>query len=208
MSKSPILVVVVALASILGSAMAAAAKPPGTTIATRIHLDDCSQSGNVEDGGISVCSGYNGMRVVIAEGDLRQFVSFGPDAEEQPAAEQTLPVNNSLFAPGSQDADIYWRVETAGAVATPLAAIVRFHTETEAVDGVGGRGEVLVVIRLAADGNGGVCHVGYIDGQANSDAMVLAERVADSNAAGFDCAAMEPKVYGAAGAGPSSIGGD
>jgi hypothetical protein len=32
---------------------------------------------------------YAGIDVRVAEGDLRMFVSFGPDAEKQPAAGQT-----------------------------------------------------------------------------------------------------------------------
>ena len=178
------------------------------TVTTHLKLDDCEQSGNVEDGGIWICAGYDGMRVYLAEGDLRTFVSFGPRAEDEPAAQQTLPVFNSLFEPEGQEADILWRVEDAGGKQTPFAAITHHHTESDSVDGVTRKGEVLVITRLGPGGNSGVCQVGYIDILANADALALAERIADAEAKSFDCTASEPKVYGSTGKSPMLADGD
>lgn len=60
------------------------------------------------------------------------------------------------------------------------------------------RGQVLVVTRLPP---GGVCHVGYVDGRANPDAIALAQKIADEHARNFRCGADKPVVLGQKGPG-------
>jgi hypothetical protein len=60
------------------------------------------------------------------------------------------------------------------------------------------KGQVLVVTRL---GPGGVCHVGYVDGRANTDANALAQKIADENARKFKCGVDKPSVMGNKGPG-------
>ena len=49
-----------------------------------------------EMGGAWACPGLKGYPVIIAEGDLRMFVSFGPNPGSEKAAEETLPPFNQL----------------------------------------------------------------------------------------------------------------
>jgi hypothetical protein len=49
-----------------------------------------------EYGSLFKCKGYDGINVRVAESDLRMFVSYGPDAETQTAATETLPQFNTI----------------------------------------------------------------------------------------------------------------
>jgi hypothetical protein len=60
------------------------------------------------------------------------------------------------------------------------------------------RGQVLVVTRL---GPGGICHVGYVDGMANTDANALAQKIADEQARKFRCGGDKIIVLGNKGPG-------
>lgn len=121
-------------------------------------------------GGISKCTGYDGIEVRVAEGDLRMFVSYGPDAAKQTAAEQTLPQFNTIGD------TLEWRL----ADGKPFATILRFRWDSD-----NGEGSTLVVTKL---GTTDACHVGYVTATGNPNANVLAREVADTLARGFDCA--------------------
>lgn len=142
--------------------------------------------GGPETGSIAWrCPGHAGTDLWVAEDDLRFFISFGPDAERQPAAEQTLPPFNTIGD------TLEWRLGPDG---RPFATILRWFTSFDD----GRDGQVLVVTRVGRDG---VCHVAYVDARANPDANVLARQAADTLAPGFDCAAGQPLVYGKLGDG-------
>ena len=64
---------------------------------------------------------------------------------------------------------------------------------------------MLVVTRL---GPGGVCHVGYVDARANTDASALAQKIADEKARKFKCGVDKPIVLGNKGPGFSGPYGD
>ena len=66
-------------------------------------------------------------------------------------------------------------------------------------------GQVLVVTRLAP---GRVCHVGYVDGRANTDANILARKIADEHARDFRCGIDKAVILGNRGPGFSSPYGD
>ena len=55
------------------------------------------------------------------------------------------------------------------------------------------RGSTLVVTRL---GEGGVCHVGYVDGNANKNANELAREIADKHVRMFVCGKDKPIMLG------------
>jgi hypothetical protein len=55
---------------------------------------------------------------------------------------------------------------------------------------------MLVVTRLPP---GAVCHVAYVDAQANPNANELARKAADELARGFNCGEDEVKVIGETG---------
>jgi hypothetical protein len=64
---------------------------------------------------------------------------------------------------------------------------------------------MLVVTRLAP---GRVCHVGYIDAEANRDAIALARELADTKARKFRCGDDKTVVLGKRGPGFSGPYGD
>ena len=99
---------------------------------TKLHLDSCPVvERNEEYGSVTWgCTGYRGMPIYVAEGDLRYFVSFGPNGHDTRAGGQTLPPFNTI------NDTIEWRLESG----QPFAAIHRWFTD---VDGY--EGQVLVV---------------------------------------------------------------
>ena len=160
---------------------------------TTVDLKSCKQVKKHRDGGAWLCDGLAGLPVYVAEGDLRQFLSVGTEAEKRRAATQTLGSFNSIFERGSHRATIEWRFDRRGERQIPYAAIVRFHTSRE-----GRRGDVLVVLKVSPSET---CHVAYIDALANQDAITLARFVADTRTKAFDCSS-EPHTEGTTGRSP------
>jgi hypothetical protein len=151
---------------------------------TDIDLDACTVVGADDFGATWACPGYKGIPVMIGEGDLRFFVSYGLTSTTERAAEQTLPPFNHL---GPR---IEWRIGNVDGQIAPFATILRFYVARP--DGEEGEGQVLVVTKLAP---GATCHVAYIDALANSNANELARKAADETAQDFDCA-NEPDIVG------------
>lgn len=173
-------VLALGLAAVSGAAMAQ------TVISTYtdVDLDACTVVSADDFGATWACPGYKGIPVMIGEGDLRFFVSYGLTSTTERAAEQTLPPFNHL---GPR---IEWRISNVAGQITPFATILRFFVARP--DGEEGEGQVLVVTKL---GPGATCHVAYIDALANPDANVLARKAADDTAQDFDCA-NEPDIIG------------
>ena len=94
-SLAPMIVIAGGLASTLGSGPAAA--NPVKSLYTTVDLKVCRQVKRHRDGGAWRCEGLGGLPVYVAEGDLRQFVSVGADAQKRRAATQTLGAFNSIF---------------------------------------------------------------------------------------------------------------
>lgn len=151
---------------------------------TDVDLDQCTLTEADDFGSRWACPGHKGIPVMIAEGDLRFFVSYGLRSTEEKAAEQTLPPFNRL---GPR---IEWRISNAGGQWKPFATILRFFTQRESGEE---ENQVLVVTRIE---EGATCHIAYIDAQANADANELAREAADERAPGFDCTG-EPEIIGA-----------
>jgi hypothetical protein len=161
---------------------------------TPLDLGKCRHSAGKaeEDYGEWRCRGYGGIPVYVAAGDQRIYVSFGRNAKNELAAEQTLASFN-----GEGDR-IEWRgTRGAGGKLKPFAAIMRWST-TVSSGNEPVRGEVLVVTRLAP---GRVCHVGYVDAKANADADALARKIADETARMFKCGSDKPQILGKRGPG-------
>jgi hypothetical protein len=179
------------MALVLGAGTVAA--NPVKSIYTTIELKTCKQVRRHRDGGAWLCEGLAGLPVYVAEGDLRQFLSVGEDAQKRRAATQTLGAFNTIFEKGSDRATVEWRFNRRGEKQIPYAVIVRFHTS-----GGGRKGDVLVVSKVSPTET---CHVAYIDALANQDAITLARFVADNQAKTFDCR-NEPRAEGATGRSP------
>lgn len=160
---------------------------------TVIDLDNCKTVATHPDGNQWLCEGLPGYPVYIAEGDLRIYLSAGPKAAETRAAKQTLAPFNTVFEGNSNRTTVEWRYVIRNENPVPYAAIVRYFTSSDET-----QGQVLVVTRVT---DTEACHVAYIDALANTDAIVLARRVADERARAFDCQS-EPARLGAAGKSP------
>jgi len=197
------------LIAALALAMLAASPAMAETIesaTTPFNVDKCphKEGTEPEDGGSWRCPGYGGIAVVMAEGDSRVYVSYGPRASREPAASQTLGALNG------EGTSIEWRiVRGRDGKRRPFATIMRWTTavvtdDPKVEDGTF-RGEVLVVTRL---GPGGVCHVGYVDGRQNANADDLAREIADRHARGFRCGKDKPIVLGNKGPGFSGPYGE
>jgi len=151
---------------------------------TDVDLDQCTVISADDFGATWACSGLKGMPVMIAEGDLRMFVSYGLESTTEKAAQQTLPPFNRLGA------KIEWRVSNVEGQYKPFATILRFFTAGP--DGSDAEGQVLVVTKVAP---GATCHVAYVDARANADANQMARDAADELAMDFDCE-NEPEIIG------------
>ena len=146
----------------------------------------------MDDSTIRVCPGKNGLIVLIAEDDLRESVSVGRNrlaASKEPAAQ-------SWFGPfNSTTNTVEWRAANG----RPYAIIQRWHIADNADRDKEDRPiakPMLAVTRLAP---GPVCHVAYIDVQANPDANELARKAADEIARKFQCSWDKAKIVGNSG---------
>ena len=157
---------------------------------------DCRTIGkprNIDGGTTQVCPGKSGLVVLISEDDLRQTISVGSNraaAAREPAAE-------TWFAPFNSTAPtVEWRAVDG----RPFAIIQRWLiADNNDLDKSGSpiTKPMLAVTRLPP---GPVCHVAYIDGQANRNANELARQAADEFARDFKCGKDELKVVGEKGA--------
>lgn len=144
-------------------------------------------------GGSAICPGFksNGKHwpVYFAEGDLRQFVSFGPI------------VDLNSFAGGfsqwnSVNTTIEWRLLNG----RPFATILRWFIDN--VDSKTGsadkkrQGNVLVISKVAQPNSPKSCVIGYVDTKANSNANKLARNIADQFGIDFVCDVDEARFYG------------
>ncbi|WP_092509168.1 hypothetical protein [Afipia sp. GAS231] len=155
---------------------------------------DCRVTGagtEVDDSTIRTCPGKAGLVVVITEDDLRETVSVGRNR----AAAAREPAAQVWFGPfNSTEHTVEWRTANG----KPFAIIQRWHIADNADEDKNGRPiakPMLAVIRLPP----GVCHVAYIDAQANPKANELARKAADELARDFKCGKDEVKVIGANG---------
>jgi hypothetical protein len=153
---------------------------------------DCrvSSAGNaVDDSTIRVCPGKAGLVVLVSEDDLRETVSVGRNR----AAAASEPAAQFWFGPfNSTSTTVEWRAVDG----KPFAIIQRWHIADNSDQDKKGRPiakPMLIVTRLPP---GAVCHVAYIDVQANPNANELARKAADETARGFKCGKDEVKIIG------------
>ena len=156
------------------------------------HCRVTGAGNGVDDSTIRVCPGMAGYVVLISEDDLRESVSVGRNrlgASREPAARASFgPFNSTTNT-------MEWR-SVAG---KPFAIIQRWHIADNADQDKDGRAiakPMLAVTRLSP---GPVCHVAYVDVQANPNANELARKAADEIARDFKCGKDEVKVVGASG---------
>jgi hypothetical protein len=139
-----------------------------------------------------VCPGKAGLVVLVSEGDLRETVSVGRDR----AAAAKEPAAQSWFGPfNSTTNTVEWRAVDG----KPFAIIQRWHIADNSDPDKEGRPTskpMLAVTRLPP---GAVCHVAYVDAQANPNPNELARKAADDLARNFKCGKDEVQVIGETG---------
>ena len=157
---------------------------------------DCrvaSANNGVDDSTTRVCPGKSGLIVLISEDDLRETVSAGRNraqAAREPAAQ-------SWFGPfNSTGHTVEWRALDG----KPFAIVQRWLIADNADPDKNGRPTAKPMLAVTRLPPGPVCHVAYIDGQANHNANELARRAADEFARDFNCGKDEVRVVGEKGA--------
>lgn len=132
------------------------------------------------------CPGYKGYPLLIRDGDLRMFVSYGFDARGEVAASQTMPDFNTI---GEK---LEWLIADHPQLGEqPVASILRYHLDRS--EGFIPDTQVLVITKIEP---GNTCHVAYIDALANPNANVLARQTAADLVPGWDCATMATQWVG------------
>lgn len=156
------------------------------------HCRVRSAGNGVDNSTIRVCPGKNGLIVLISEDDLRETVSVGRNrlgASREPAARTGFgPFNSTTNT-------VEWRTANG----RPYAIIQRWHIADNSDQDEEGRPiakPMLAVTRLSP---GPVCHVAYVDVQANPNANELARKAADEIARNFKCGKDEVKTVGNSG---------
>jgi hypothetical protein len=189
---------IVPVAAVLFAAAFALISPAGAQTFSSSYTSsaekDCRTIGKPKDVSTKqVCPGKSGLVVLISEDDLRQTVSVGPDhvaAAKEPAAE-------TWFAPfNSTGQTVEWRAVDGKPFAIIQRWLIADNNDTDKAGSPISK-PMLAVTRLPP---GSVCHVAYIDGQANRNANELARQAADEFARDFKCGKDEVKVIGEKGA--------
>jgi hypothetical protein len=176
-----------------GSAALAAQHPP-RSLYTTVDIKKCKSVQRHKDGDAWLCKGLPGYPLYVAEGDMRYFMSAGPQPDKRRAATQTLGPFNHPFEGKSKRITVEWRFyEKIDGRKVPYATIVRFFTSNNSA-----KGEVLVVNRIT---DRDTCQLVVVDALANSDAIVIARAAADERARNADCKG-DPIADGASGKSP------
>lgn len=149
------------------------------------YINNCTMLDSQESGEVAACPGLRGYPVMILEGDMKLFVSFGFNAEFERAAKQTLPTASNRIDPTME-----WLLPADDFTAPPIATILRWRTQVEQA---APEGEVLVVTQVVP---GATCQIAWIDALANKNANELAHQAAEDLAGGFDCETTMPRTYG------------
>lgn len=183
-----------ALIGVFGRLSPATAQTIGSSY-TSTAPKDCRVVGapsNLDGSTTRVCPGKAGLVVLVSEDDLRETVTVGRNR----AAAAREPAARAGFGPfNSTTPTVEWRALDG----KPFAIIQRWHIADISDEDKSGRPiakPMLAVTRLPP---GPVCHVAYIDVQANPDANELARKAADETARGFQCGKDPVKVTGTSG---------
>lgn len=194
-SKPVIANVVIACACVLLVPGPSAAGEITTSSYTSTAPKDCRVKGagnGAESGATRVCPGKAGLVVLVSEDDLRETVSVGRNQ----AAAAGEPAAKLWFGPfNSTTTTIEWRA----ADGRPFAIIQRWHIADNADEDKHGRPTAKPMLAVTRLPPGPVCHVAYVDVQANPNANELARRAADEIARRFNCGKDEVRIVGASG---------
>ncbi len=195
MKRVPRLLIASAVLALLGAILPANAQTFSSSY-TSSAPKDCRTIGKPSglDGSTTrVCPGKSGLVVLISEDDLRETVSIGRNhmvAGKEPASEAGFgPFNSTAHT-------VEWRAVDG----KPFAVIQRWLIADNADPDKNGRPTAKPLLAVTRLPPGPVCHVAYIDGQANRNANEVARQAADEFARDFKCGKDEVKLVGEKGA--------
>jgi hypothetical protein len=197
-AKTMLVTLAVSSAAPLGAGFGAISTAAAQTIGssyTSTAPKDCRVSGAgnaVDDSTTRICPGKAGFVVLVSEDDLRETVSVGRNR----AAAASEPAAQAWFGPfNSTTTTLEWRARNG----KPFAIIQRWHLDDIGDEDRNGRPTAKPMLAVTRLPPGPVCHVAYVDVQANPDANALARKAADEVARGFRCGKDEVKVIGESG---------
>lgn len=165
---------------------------PFSSAYTSLAPRDCAPPIKGPESSSYLCEGRGGIAVFVGEVDGRYAVSYGKDAQREPAAHQTFAQAQGISE------TLEWRYDEAPRSRRPIATILRWHLPSQEEMP---RREVLVVTRLPP---GPVCWVALVDGRANKNAGELARGAAE-RARAFRCGFDKPAVLGESGPGMQDV---
>ena len=120
--RSSIVLIGALVAFSLGTSTIALSADGGRSVYTKIDIEKNCRLGRQYEQGQGAewwCPGLGDMEILVAEGDLRFFLGYGPNAQNQRSFEQTLGPFNVIGK------TLEWRVTTVGGKQTPYATILR-----------------------------------------------------------------------------------
>jgi len=195
MKRFPCLLIASAVLALAGPILPANAQTFSSSY-TSSAPKDCrtiGKPGSLDGSTTRVCPGKSGLVVLITEDDLRETVSIGRNrmvAAKEPASEAGFgPFNSTAHT-------VEWRAVEG----KPFAVIQRWLIADNADPDKNGRPTAKPMLAVTRLPPGPVCHVAYIDGQANRNPNELARQAADEFARDFKCGKDEVKVVGEKGA--------
>ena len=145
-----------------------------------------------DGGSMRVCPGKAGLVVLVSENDVRETVSVGQSRTT--AANE--PASGAWFKPfSSAGHTVEWRA----ADGKPFAIIQRWRIADNSDPDKEGRPTAKPMLAVTRLPPGAVCHVAYIDVQANPNPNELARKAADDLARNFKCGKDGVHVIGATG---------
>lgn len=130
-----------------------------------------------------VCPGPDGMRVMLADSDLRISMDYGRAARFGPW--------ESFAAFSDVSTTIEWRRRMIDGRMRPFATIHRWTVGPDEA-----ARELLVVSTVARALGEESCIVGLVDAAATDGANAVARELADRKAGRFTCGADRPRAYG------------
>jgi hypothetical protein len=188
----------IALAGLSGAALSLISPADAQTFSssyTSTAPKDCRMIGKpseLDGSTMRFCPGKSGLGVLISEDDLRETVSVGRNraaARKELAAQIWFgPFNSTLNT-------VEWRAVDGKPFAIIQRWLIADNGDRDKQDRPIAK-PMLAVTRLPP---GEVCHVAYIDAQANPNPNELARKAADELARQFKCGSDEVKVIGETG---------
>lgn len=147
------------------------------------RVDPPPAEGDPQMGADLVCPGPNGLKLMLADGDARVSMDYGP----VPAFGPWESFRSFNMVHGT----VEWRRQPVGGQLWAFATIQRWSVWMAEQE------YEMLVVSTVSDGAGSEsCIVAVIDANRTADANVLARQVADRYASDFTCGSDRSRAFG------------